>query len=134
MVVVCHVSYIDSVLLCNIQYIESDLFSNLTVLPVNAILTYGGRTVINQRVEAAQGSKISIICRGGTNRNWRKGTGSTSTSLPAGVVQAKSSTSAFLIIKSLTPANVGVYTCHVGASTIETVTIGELVHIAKYIF
>ena len=104
------------------------------MLPVNAILTYGGRTVTNQRVEAAQGSRLVILCRGGSYRNWRKGTGSTATSLPAGVAQAKSSTSAFLIINSLTPANTGVYTCHIGASTIETVTFGEFVHIAKYLF
>ena len=103
------------------------------MLPVNAILTSSQGTVTNQRVEAAQGSRVVILCRGGSYLNWRKGTGSTATSLPAGVFQVKSSTSALLSINSLTPANTGLYACHIGASTIETVTIGEFGHIAKYI-
>ena len=86
----------------------------------------GGKTVTSQRIEATQRSRVTIFCKGGRNRNWKKGTGSTATNLPAGVVQIKNNNGALLlIIESLTPANTGVYACHIGGSTIETVTVGE---------
>ena len=90
-----------------------------------AILTSGGRTVTNQRIEAAQGSKVIIVCRGGSNPTWKKGTGSTATGLPTGVSQIRNSIISIVNIYSLTLAKTGVYACHYGVHTIETVTVGE---------
>ena len=94
-------------------------------------MTYGGRTVTNQTVEAALGSRVTVICRGGSNLNWKKGTGSTATSLPTlGAVEIPNTKLQWTIlnIHSLTPASAGVYACHLGASTIETVTVGEFIY------
>ena len=99
-------------------------------MPSAAILKYGNRTVTNQRIEAARGSTVVIRCIEGNNPNWKKGTGSTATSLPIvgrgqEVYQIKSSMIhvAILTISQLTPAKTGVYACHVGPSTMETVTV-----------
>ena len=77
----------------------------------------------NQRVEVAKGSTVSIICRGlpGSYPTWKKETESTATSLPK---EFQSKLISILIINSLTTANAGVYACHIGVSTIETVTVG----------
>ena len=95
------------------------------MLPTTAIWTLNGKNVTSQRLEFAQGSRVNIICRGGNNPTWKKGTGSTATSLSNGVTQNNDSMVSLLIIESLTPENTGVYACHYGASTIETVTVGE---------
>ena len=113
-----------TVIITNLIYIVWSCFP-LIVLPATAILTSGGRTVTNQRVEVTQGTRVAIFCRGESNPSWKKGVGSRATSLPDGVTQIKSSASAILIINSLTPAHTGVYTCHIGASTVETVTVGR---------
>ena len=101
------------------------------MLPTTAILTSGGKTVTNQRIEAAQGTRITILCGGDNYSNWKKGNENIPTSRSAEVAQVKSSNVSFLTINSLTPANTGVYECHIGASTIETVTIGEFKRIVK---
>ena len=81
----------------------------------------------NQRVEAAQGDRIAITCRGvpGSNPTWKKRTGNTSTGLPVEVTQTKSSLVAILHINLLNSAKTGVYACHYGVSSIETVIVGE---------
>ena len=94
-------------------------------MPTTAILTSGLEDVTNQRVEVDEGNRVNIICSGGSNPTWKKGTGNTATSLPSGVTQNNDSTVSLLIITSLTPAKTGVYACHIGASTVETVTVGE---------
>ena len=100
----------------------------LSVLPANAILTYNGNDVTNQRIEVRQGSYITISCRGGSNPTWKKGSESiTTSSYYADVYQRKSSTST-LIIRSLTSAHVGVYTCHFlkySVPTVETLILSE---------
>ena len=101
------------------------------MLPTAAILTSGGRDVTNQRIEAIQGSRVTVLCRGGSNLNWKKGTGSTATSLPTmGAVQILNPQlqKTILTIFSLTSASTGVYACHLGASKIETVTVGEFIY------
>ena len=99
------------------------------MLPTTAILTFNGRTVTNQRIEVAQGARVAIFCGGESNPSWKKGSKGITTIRSAGVAQAKSSNVSLLIINSLTPAKTGVYTCDIGPSTIETVTIGEFKHI-----
>ena len=101
------------------------------VLPTTAILTSGGKTVTNQRIEAAQGTRVTIFCGVDNYSNWKKGNKNITTSRSAEVTQVKSSSAAILIINSLTQANTGVYECHIGASTIETVTVGEFKCIVK---
>ena len=106
------------------------------MLPTTAILTLSGRTVTNQRVVVTQGSRVNIVCYGGrgSNPTWKKGAGSTATRLPTGVHQTKSSIVTILNIESLTPENMGIYACHIGSSTIETVAIGELTLSVIYLF
>jgi hypothetical protein len=113
-----------SILLCHIIIVY------LTAVPTNSTLLHGERDVTSQRVEIAQGMQVTIACRGGSSRDWKNGSESITTSPFKNVFQSKQSNLANLVIKSMSFAYVGVYTCHVSMdnvpdATVETVTLGE---------
>jgi hypothetical protein len=111
-----------SILLCHIIIVY------LTAVPTNSTLLHGERDVTSQRVEIAQGMQVTIACRGGSSRDWKNGSESITTSPFKNVFQSKQSNLANLVIKSMSFAYVGVYTCHVSMdnvpdATVETVTL-----------
>ena len=97
------------------------------MLPTNGRLIFNGMNVTNEAIQATQGARLQVTCRGGRDPNWKMGTNNivfSTTSTSVNVYQIKSPVSSILVIKSVKPSNAGKYTCHIGGFE-ESVTVGE---------